>query len=144
LDPQALELGEEIGKTLADGFRVFDLTAREGQKNAQRHDDPVIVVALQDSVRTMESCGVDGYGIFLRKDFYTKGGKFLGHSGNAIAFFELQSVSAGEDRTILGGCNGEKDRAKIGTIGNVDGGSTLAQQREKVRIYTVTLKTIRG
>ena len=134
----------EGGHALADGLRIGDPATGPGEEDGQRHDDSVVVVALQQGRRGAQLSAGNGDPVRLHFGLNAAFGQLLHHGGAPVAFLEPQPGGVREYRTVTGRCHRHQDGAQIRAVLNGDDRGGTAQQGEEGLPDPVALAGIRG
>ena len=139
---QRLELVKKVGETLADSFCTCNGAARHRQQHRQRHHDAVIVMTVEGHCGTVERFGYDLHRILPYRHLRTESSKFLGHGGRAVALLDPQAVGTGKTGAVLRSGYGKQNGPQIGTVGNVNGGASIAKALEMFQVDLVALQAV--
>ena len=140
---ELLKICEESGIAFPDGLCAIDGAAGLGQDDGQGHYDPVVVVSAENGAPVLQGLLWNGDGVAAEDQSAAELFQFFVHSHAPVTFLGLQTVCSGKDRAVLQGSQREQHRAQIGTIGNIQHGSSLRDLPEIVFVYPVTLQTVR-
>ena len=106
---------KKVRKALCDSLCAAERASRHGQEDRQSHDDPVIIMTVQDFLRTAQP-GIDDDFIlrYIHTDIHPA--KLLLHGGAPVTFLVLQAPGPCKPAPVQCRSRGHQDRSQIRTV----------------------------